>query len=758
MKQILKTALASLIALIMSNQMAEAQEVKTEVRNGKNYIVHKVQKGETLFSIAKEYKIETKVIQKINPSAVKLLVGDIVYVPTDEKVEEDVAKATEKTPTLKSTNKLEATSHTSQKGETLFSIAKKYNLSVKELKELNNLESDKLGPGQELIVSTSKRKKEGKLSETKGIATLTKERKEKEVVAQGKKLKGTQTETEEYKIKKGETLYSIAKDNGIKTEELLAMNEDLNEDRIVEGKSILIPSKENVSVVKKPSKEVEKKSEKEPEKIETRKEPAEETPDKEENSPKKPADKPADKIETGGNPFEDAPITLEYAKEKATKGTEKAVKKETKGTEKVVVKETKKIVPEEKVENSKKELPKNSEDPIYHTIKANESFESIRLIYNVSRTELKYWNNYEWDNNKLKVGQQIVVYKPNLVSHTVKAGEKMKDIANKYSVNVRQIEIWNNLQHEQPALVGKTFTIYQPTGPKPDADYLKRKKDIEEQNGKKPEEIVKTNPDLASTATEKETKLIEHLVEKGQGLYSIGKKYKVSTQDIIKWNDLKSDNVQAGKKLKIYTSETEKPSNKATEIDKSKKEEAVVKQDVPVKKDIPVKKDVPVKKDNTTPVVENVKEKNNEQDAFAVNNTENPNNVLRGSGNNEETTDINKKNEVAIPNPNFSGNNQVVTPTDLNTILQTGFAQVIPDIPSPKNQAALHRDIEPGTTLVVKNMQNGKITMVEVAAKLNPMNVAEDVILQVSPSVYQKLGIDGTEKVEVEISYVKKVK
>ncbi len=738
MKKILKTALASFMAIMMSNQIAEAQKVKTEVRNGKNYIVHKVQKGETFYSIAKEYKANPKDIQTANPNVAVLKTDNTLFIPTDEKIEK-VAKVEEKkTPVLKAPT---TQTHITGATETLFSIAKKYDMTIDELKELNNLENNKIGPGQELIVSTSKRKKEGKLAETKGVNTMAKnkDKKEKEVIAQRPKtpLKATpKAEPEEYTIKKGETLFSIAKEHGIKTDDILAINEDLHEDKITEGKSILIP----VNANKKPVEKVEKETEKTDKEVE-------ETPKK---SVEKPADKNAKKstetkgvstpitpVEIGGNPFGDEPITEDYAKEKS----KKVVPNNKKDVAEIAKKEAKKV--EEKVE---KELPTNGEEPVYHTIKSNESFESIRQIYNVSRTELKYWNNYEWDNNKLKVGQQIVVYKPKFVSHKVTAGEKMKSIADKYHVKVRQIEIWNNLQHEQPALVGKTFTIYEPTGPKPDAEYLKRKQVIEEQIEKNKGEmaIIKPNEDpkkLGENPNEKnpKSKLIEHTVEKGQGLYSITKKYKVSTEDVLKWNNLKDNGIKTGQKLKIYTAVVEKTPEKAPEI---KKETSVVKKDVPI-----INNEIKQKP---------LEEKNDEKDAFAVND-ENKTPLLRGSGN-VVADNLPKKDENTVINPSFGGNNQVITPTDLNTILQTGYAQVIPDIPSPKNQAALHRDIEPGTTLVVKNMQNGKITMVEVAAKLNPTGVGEDVILQVSPSVYQKLGIDGTEKVEVEISYVKKVK
>jgi LysM repeat protein len=46
-----------------------------------------------------------------------------------------------------------AKTHTVEAKEGLYAIARKYNISVQQLKELNNLQSDSLNIGQELIIS-----------------------------------------------------------------------------------------------------------------------------------------------------------------------------------------------------------------------------------------------------------------------------------------------------------------------------------------------------------------------------------------------------------------------------------------------------------------------------------------------------------------------------------------------------------------------------------------------------------------------------
>ena len=48
---------------------------------------------------------------------------------------------------------------------------------------------------------------------------------------------------------------------------------------------------------------------------------------------------------------------------------------------------------------------------------------------------------------------------------------------------------------------------------------------------------------------EAETKV--HTVKKGEGLWDIARQYKVTIEDIVKWNDLKDTKIKAGQRLKI---------------------------------------------------------------------------------------------------------------------------------------------------------------------------------------------------------------
>ncbi|MCB0734784.1 MAG: LysM peptidoglycan-binding domain-containing protein [Bacteroidetes bacterium] len=142
-------------------QAAPADSIGTKVKNGKIFIMHKVEKAQGLFAISRRYGVPLSDILEHNPGADKnLQVDQIVLVPTgkdapfEEKVVVDYFSGGQTKPVAdvsqgKSTF---ARYHTVETGETLYSISVKYNTKVDVLKSLNNLKSDALSPGQELMV------------------------------------------------------------------------------------------------------------------------------------------------------------------------------------------------------------------------------------------------------------------------------------------------------------------------------------------------------------------------------------------------------------------------------------------------------------------------------------------------------------------------------------------------------------------------------------------------------------------------------
>ncbi len=107
-----------------------------------NFIVHTVQPSETLFGIARKYGVSTGQIRQWNG-----LTSNRLDVNQKLRIKADTSDNSENTDVVK--GKI----HIVNKGETLYSISRMYNVSTSDLKRWNQLGSDELRIGQELIVS-----------------------------------------------------------------------------------------------------------------------------------------------------------------------------------------------------------------------------------------------------------------------------------------------------------------------------------------------------------------------------------------------------------------------------------------------------------------------------------------------------------------------------------------------------------------------------------------------------------------------------
>ena len=154
-----------------------------------------VKKGDTLWSIAKNYGLTVDKLKDINNlSSNSLNIGDVLLIKDNS------------TPS----NNEELTGYeyyTVKKGDTLYGIASKYGLTVAELKKYNNLDSNTLAVGQKLIV-------------------------------------GETSSSNVYVVKKGDTLYGIAREFNVSVDEIKKAN-GLSSNTLTIGMSLIIPSESN---------------------------------------------------------------------------------------------------------------------------------------------------------------------------------------------------------------------------------------------------------------------------------------------------------------------------------------------------------------------------------------------------------------------------------------------------------------------------------------------------------------------------------
>jgi LysM repeat protein len=107
-----------------------------------------------------------------------------------------------------------------QKGDTLYSLAKRFGSSVEEMKEVNQLKSDTIYTGEKLIVPVMSAPSEGSGGVGGGQGHL------------GNSV---------HIVKKGETLYSIAKLQQVHLTELIKLNH-LKNAKILVGQKLILPS------------------------------------------------------------------------------------------------------------------------------------------------------------------------------------------------------------------------------------------------------------------------------------------------------------------------------------------------------------------------------------------------------------------------------------------------------------------------------------------------------------------------------------
>lgn len=157
--------------------------------SGSNYYV--VKKGDSLWSIARANGLTVDELKSLNNLSSNVLhVGDTLLISSTDSTGDD---GNDNYYVVKS-------------GDTLWSIARKYNLSVNELKALNNLSSNALSVGQRLIV--------GKES------------------------------SNDYVVSAGDTLWAIARKFNVSVDDIKALN-NLSSNNLSIGMTLKIPPYSN---------------------------------------------------------------------------------------------------------------------------------------------------------------------------------------------------------------------------------------------------------------------------------------------------------------------------------------------------------------------------------------------------------------------------------------------------------------------------------------------------------------------------------
>ena len=196
---------------------------------------------------------------------------------------------------------------------------------------------------------------------------------------------------------------------------------------------------------------------------------------------------------------------------------------------------------------------------ITYRVKSGDYLGKIASRYGTTVAKIKRWNNLK--SNNIRVGQRLIIYRGGNVpasaetsstsssgsnqssastatggtTYTVKSGDALSTIAERYKVTVSQLKKWNNLSSSNIRVGQKLIVSQQPA------------------SAQKTTETKPTATQQSSTVKANDPNIgyTEYIVKDGESLYIIAKKFPgVSAQNIMDFNGIGS-NIKPGMKIKI---------------------------------------------------------------------------------------------------------------------------------------------------------------------------------------------------------------
>lgn len=207
-----------ILGFLIIHSTLSAQEPVTVERStnkvileGTVYYIHIVKPGQTLYSIANAYNISQKEIAIENPGVMSgIQLGQVLKIPVESNLEEEIDTSEVDDSTGK------GRIHVVQRGETLYGIGRVYNLTEKELLDANKwIAPSRLKPGMRLTIPEKDQSDQEPTYNEEGLAY--------------------------HKVKRRETLYSIARYYEVTVQEIRVANPELGWGGPKTGQLIRIP-------------------------------------------------------------------------------------------------------------------------------------------------------------------------------------------------------------------------------------------------------------------------------------------------------------------------------------------------------------------------------------------------------------------------------------------------------------------------------------------------------------------------------------
>ena len=194
-----------------------------------------------------------------------------------------------------------------------------------------------------------------------------------------------------------------------------------------------------------------------------------------------------------------------------------------------------------------------------HKIKNGEAISQIARKYNTTTAQIREANNLRGDT--IRAGHYLLIpvaTKPlsaysksadarlaktqnrkragNKVEHVVRKGESFWTISRHYKVTHRQLAAWNGMAPGDPLAIGRKLVVWTDT--------------------------VGESPRMSPTTTlGNTTRKLRYTVRNGDSLYHIANRFRVSINDIARWNNLDKNKIlRPGQKLTMYVDVTRQSS------------------------------------------------------------------------------------------------------------------------------------------------------------------------------------------------------
>lgn len=139
------------------------------------------------------------------------------------------------------------------------------------------------------------------------------------------------------------------------------------------------------------------------------------------------------------------------------------------------------------------------------------------------RAAARYTESYSAPSDKTKI------------THVVRKGDTLGQIAEKYHTSTDRIRSWNNLSRRRHIYPGQRLRVYV-------SDSY--------QQAEVRDTSSSTNVVVADESRFEKTK---HVVERGESLYSISRQFNVSVPDLMSWNGLSRSSIRSGDVLVVWT-------------------------------------------------------------------------------------------------------------------------------------------------------------------------------------------------------------